>query len=310
MSNSLLRRLDLNLLVILRTVLETRNVTAAAERLHMSQPAVSRSIARLREVFQDPLFVKGARGVIATPRAEALSASVATLLADIDALVDFPGFDPQSTKRVFRVATTDYGAIAVMPDLVAAVAREAPLARIEVVPFSAEIFRRLTAGDVDLALYSDEPVPSGLLTKALFQEKYVSLLRTGHPLQSSLKPGRLSLQQFVAYPHILVSIFGGASGDVDAALAAHGLERRVAVVLPYFATAALLAAKTDLILTLPERASRQLADAHELVAMSPPVEVEGFGYQMVWHDRTDRDASCGWLRDTLSEPFSEALRSG
>lgn len=305
MPKSALRHLDLNLLVILRTVLETRNVTAAAERLNMSQPAVSRSLARLRDVFQDPLFVKGARGVIATPRAEALAASVATLLANIDAVIDHPGFSPRTTDRDFRVATTDYGAIAVMPELVASVTREAPHARIEIVPFSPEVFRRLTAGEVDLVLYSDDRVPDGLRTKPLFEERYVSLMRLGHPLQSRNKQRSLSLKQFVAYPHILVSIFGGVTGDVDSALAAHGLERRVAVVLPYFATAALLAAKTDLILTLPERASRQLAEAHGLIAMSPPVEVAGFGYQMVWHERTDGDAGCRWLREKMAEQFLE-----
>lgn len=302
MTKSSLRHLDLNLLVILRAVLETRNVTAAAERLNMSQPAVSRSIARLRDVFQDPLFVKGARGVIATPRAEALAASVATLLANIDAVIDHPEFSPRTTDRVFRVATTDYGAIAVLPKLVAVVAREAPNARIEIVSFSPEIFRRLTAGEVDLALYSDDRVPDGLRTKLLFEESYVSLMRVGHPLQSVIDD-RLSLEQFIAYPHILVSIFGGVTGDVDAALSAHGVTRKVAVVLPYFATAALLASKTDLILTLPERGSRQLAAAHGLVAMEPPLEVEGFGYQMVWHDRTDRDASYMWLRERLGAQF-------
>jgi len=129
------------------------------------------------------------------------------------------------------------------------------------------------------------------------------LMRVGHPLQSMIDDDRLSLEQFIAYPHILVSIFGGVTGDVDAALSAHGVTRKVAVVLPYFATAALLASKTDLILTLPERGSRQLAAAHGLVAMEPPLEVEGFGYQMVWHDRTDRDASYMWLRERLGAQF-------
>lgn len=225
------------------------------------------------------------------------------MLANIDAVIDHPEFSPRTTDRVFRVATTDYGAIAVLPKLVAVVAREAPNARIEIVSFSPEIFRRLTAGEVDLALYSDDRVPDGLRTKLLFEESYVSLMRVGHPLQSMIDDDRLSLEQFIAYPHILVSIFGGVTGDVDAALSAHGVTRKVAVVLPYFATAALLASKTDLILTLPERGSRQLAAAHGLVAMEPPLEVEGFGYQMVWHDRTDRDASYMWLRERLGAQF-------
>jgi DNA-binding transcriptional LysR family regulator len=305
MTSSALRRLDLNLLLVLHTVLETRNVTLAAERLHMSQPAVSRSLARLRDVFDDPLFIKGAGGVIATPRAEALSSSVAGLLSSIDAVVGGGKFDPTTTDRVFRIATTDYGALALLPRIVEILADTAPICGIEVVPFAGDVFRRLSAGDVDIVLYSDDPVPDGLRTHALFKETYTSLVRTGHQLIVTGDPASVSLDDFLQFPHILVSLFGGRTGVIDDALTKIGRRRKIAVWLPYFATAAVIAAQTDLILTLPTQATRRLAVPHGLTAFTPPFEIEGYGYQLVWHERTNHDPGSVWLR----QRFVDAARN-
>ena len=304
MALSVLRRLDLNLLVVLQTVLETRNVTLAAERLHMSQPAVSRALTRLRRVFDDPLFIKGAGGVIATPRAELLSTSVAGLLYSIDAVVGGQ-FDPATTDRVFRIATTDYGGLALLPRVVETLARKAPNCGIEVLPFAGDVFRRLSAGDVDLVLYSDDPVPYGLRTQLLFEETYTSLVRTGHKLVATADPAFVSLDGFLGYPHILISLFGGRTGVIDDALARIGRRRRIAVWLPYFATAALIAAETDMILTIPTLASRRLAVQHGLTAFAPPLAIEGYGYNLVWHERTNHDPGSAWLR----QGFADAARS-
>ncbi|MGV1908642.1 LysR family transcriptional regulator [Agrobacterium cavarae] len=299
MSLSELRRLDLNLLIVLRAVLQTRNVTLAAQKLNMSQPAVSRAIGRLRIVFEDQLFIKGAGGVLATPRAEALADSINKLLHDIDDLLGAQEFSAKTSDRIFRIATTDYGAIALLPSLAAVFAAEAPNAGIEVLPFSQEAFRRASNGDVDIVLYSDEPVPDDLQRARLFEETYISFVREGHSLKDRLDNGRLDLDAFLDYPHILVSVFGGRTGEMDDRLAALGRTRRIAMWLPYFATAAVIAAKTDFVLTFPERAARELASAHRLISFRPPLEIEGFGYQMLWHARTQSDAGSLWLRQQL-----------
>lgn len=296
MSFSALRRLDLNLLVVLHTLLETASTTLAAERLHMSQPAVSRALARLRVVLDDRLMVKGARGMVPTPRAEALAAPLARLLAELDAFLDAPRFSPDLTDRVFRIATTDYGAIAVLPGLAAILAREAPRAGIDVSPFSRDAFRRLAGGELDLVLYSDDPAPEALRSQALFAETYRSVVRRGHPILARLRDGRVGLDAFLDYPHALVSVFGGRSGAVDEALAALGRRRRIAMWLPYFATAARVAAATDLVVTLPTRAVGQLAGPHGLAAFDPPLEVQGYGYRMIWHERSHADLASAWLR--------------
>jgi DNA-binding transcriptional LysR family regulator len=297
MPYSALRRLDLNLLLVLHTVLQSRNVTVAARRLNMSQPAVSRAIGRLRTVFDDPLFSKGGHGVVPTERAEALAGAIAHLLVDLEAAIGAPPFDPPSTRRIFRIATTDYGALAVFPDLAANFAISAPLAGIDIMPFGPDVFRALAAGELDLVLYTDEKVPDGLSSAPLFSESYASVVRGGHPLLGLAD----RLAGFVAYPHVLVTVFGGRSGLVDEALAAIGQSRQIAITVPYFATAALIAAQSDLILTLPRRAIQRLAKQHDLVMFEPPVPLSGFGYRMVWHRRTDVDRAAVWLRARVAE---------
>lgn len=299
MSVSALRRLDLNLLLVLAAVLETRNVTLAAAQLNMSQPSVSRALARLRDVFADELFVKGARGVIATPRALLLQKPLANLLALMESVIDTPAFDPTTTSRVFVIATTDYGALALLPQLSARLGRLAPNAGIDIRPFSPDAFRRLGEGDIDLVLYSDDAIPAGLHAEKLFDETYTSLVRANHPLLLHTRSKEISLDQFLAHPHVLVNVLGGRTGSVDEVLARLGHRRHIALWLPYFATAALVIARRDFILTLPDRAVQQLAGAMNLVSFTPPIPLDGYGYQMVWHERAHRDDGSIWLRQEV-----------
>ncbi|MDQ2765191.1 MAG: LysR family transcriptional regulator [Pseudomonadota bacterium] len=304
-----LRRLDLNLLVVLHTVLATQNVTAAARRLNMSQPAVSRALSRLRAVFGDPLFVKGAKGVIATPRAEALSSRVALLLAELEAAIEAPSFDPVTSTRVVRIATTDYGALAVLAPMIGRLVAEAPGIGIDIVPPTAMSFQELGSGELDIALYSDDPAPAALLSQTLFEETYISLVREGHPALPAKPNGRMPMKSFLAHAHILVNIAGGRKGVVDAALAASGRSRRVAMTLPYFATAALIVAQTDLVLTLPMRVADRFARPHGLVALRPPIEMEGFGYRLLWHPRSDLDPGGNWIRRRIYEFAAQVDRT-
>lgn len=296
-----LRRLDLNLLVVLHTVLETQNVTAAARRLNMSQPAVSRALGRLRSVFSDPLFVKGAKGVIATPRAKALQVPMKALLAELGQVLGEPAFEPATSDRVFTIATTDYGALAVLSPIVGALLEEAPGIRLDILPLNPVNFGQLGSGDVDLALYSDDDTPLPLLSKPLFDETYVSLVRNDHPVLHGSADGRLSIEGFLAHRHILVTVGGDDFGVVDGALASLGVSRRIAVTLPYFSTATLIAAHSDLLLTVPSRVAGVFGSAHGLTVIRPPVEIEHFGYRLLWHPCTEADQGCRWLRDRICQ---------
>lgn len=279
-------------------------MTAAARRLNMSQPAVSRALSRLRTVFSDPLFVKSARGVIATPRAKALQGPMAQLLGELGAAIDDVGFEPATSRRIFRIATTDYGALAVLAPIMGRLLDRAPGIGLDIVPLTNAAFVELGSASTDLALYSDDPTPVPLLSRPVFEEKYVSLFRGGHPALAQLTGECIPLEAFLAHGHILVNIGGDRSGVIDAALSAVGRSRTIAVTLPYFSTAALMAASTDLMLTLPARVAQRYATPYGLVIARPPVEVEGFGYRLLWHARTDADSACRWLRNQICEVAS------
>jgi DNA-binding transcriptional LysR family regulator len=288
---------DLNLLVVLVMLLETRSVTKAAERSGMSQPAVSRALAKLRVIFDDALLVKAGTIMRPTVRATALLEPLQQALAGLGGvLAGRAPFEPSGTERVFRIATTDYGAAVILPRLAALIVRAAPKASLEIAHVDGQTFRQLGEVDVDLALYSDNPVPPNLRTRDLFQERFGCLLRAGHPAIDRAEEGRIRLDDYVTFSHILVTVVGGRTSTVDTALAAVGHSRHIAVRLPYFATAALVAATSDLFLTIPRRAAENFADDHRLRLMEPPVELPSFGYRMVWHERVHAEPDHVWLR--------------
>ena len=302
-----LRRIDLNLLVVLRALLDTRSVSRAASTLGMSQPAVSRALARLRQQFGDRLLIKGGAAMTPTLFAERLAGPLSTLLSSTEAfLAGGPTFDPTTTDRIFRLATTDYGATAVLPAVLPMLKDAAPNAGLEVLSFGRDLFGMLADGQVDLALYSDDPVPDSLRTADLFVEDYASLIRLGHPAAANAVDGMIGLEDYLAHGHVLVTVFGGRSGVIDDALARLGLRRRIAMWLPYFATAALLVAKSDLILTLPRRAAEALAAPLGMLILRPPVEARPFGYRIVWHQRTHDDAGCRLFRALCLASMAES----
>ena len=262
----------------------------------MSQPSVSRVLAKLRVALGDPIMVKGPNGMIPTDRAAAIQARLSSALAGLDDLLVRPTFDPRAASRVFRLTSTDYGAIAVLPRLMRAIAGAAPGVALEVLPFSSDAFRQLADGQTDFALYSDDVVPLPLRSRTLYREGYASLVRKGHP---ALHKG-FGLEEFLAWPHALVSVLGGRSGVIDDALALIGRRREIALWLPYFATAASVVAQTDLILTIPSRAADELARAAGLDRHQPPLTVQGFDYRLLWHERSHADLGHKWLRDLIS----------
>jgi DNA-binding transcriptional LysR family regulator len=292
-----LSRVDLNLLVVLSMLLETRSVTRTAEQSGMSQPAVSRALAKLRVIFDDALLVKAGTVMRPTVRATALVEPLHSALAGVSSvLAGRAAFDPASTERVFRIATTDYGAAVILPRLAALMGAAAPKASLDVVHVDNQTFRQLGEADVDLALYSDNPVPPNLRTRDLFQERFGCLLRAGHPAIGRAEGGGIRLEDYVTFSHILVTVVGGRTSTVDTALAAIGHGRHIAVRLPYFATAALVAATSDLFLTIPRRAAENFADDDRLRLLEPPVELPSFGYRMVWHERVHSEPDHAWLR--------------
>jgi DNA-binding transcriptional LysR family regulator len=291
-----LRRLDLNLLVTLDMLLSEHNVTRAAQRLHFSQPSVSVHLAKLREIFGDPLLLPGPRGMRPTARAEALREPLREALELLGRAVSPAGpFDPALAQQTWRVAATDYGESTILLPALAGLRTAAPGTRLAVLELAPpRIAQQSEQGQIDLAFHTSEGAPDGLRHRPLFQERYVLAGRAGHP---RLKR-RPTTTQFCALEHVIVSPDGGGfRGVTDATLAQAGLTRRVALSVPHFLFVISALGNTDLVAMLPERLVRG-NDALRIV--EPPVEVPGYEMSMLWHERSHRDPAHQWLREHIA----------
>jgi len=291
------KRLDLNLLLTLDVLLAERNVTRAAQRLSLSQPSVSVQLAKLREVFGDPLLVPARHGMLPTARAEELREPLREALESLGrAVAPASAFDPARATTTWRVAAADYAESAILLPVLAGLRAAAPntrLAVVEAVPL--RMARQLEQGEIDLFFHTSVGAPPGLHRRVLFHERYVLAGRAGHP---RLKR-RPTLAQFCALEHVVVSLGGGGFvGPTDEALAEKGLARRVALSVPHFLFMISVLASTDMVAMLPERLAR---NAPGLRLVEAPIEVPGYEMAMLWHERRHRDAGHRWLRERIAQ---------
>jgi DNA-binding transcriptional LysR family regulator len=290
-----LRRLDLNLLVTLDVLLAEHNVTRAAERLNFSQPSVSVHLAKLRDIFDDPLLIPGPRGMRPTARAEALREPLRLALEALEqAVAPASPFDPGAAQDVWRIAASDYGESAIVLPALAGLRTAAPGTRIAVVEMQpSRIARQAAQGDIDLALHTVDGSPSNLRRRVLFTERYVLAGRAGHPRLQR----RPTLEQFCALDQVIVSPDGGGfHGATDDALAAHGQQRHVVLSVPHFLFLRSVLESTDLVAMLPERLVQGVA----LQVVEAPLEIPGYEMAMLWHERVHRDPAHQWLREQIA----------
>lgn len=298
-----IRTLDLNLLKTLDALLDERNVTRAAARLSLTQPAVSGMLTRLRENFDDPLFVRTQRGIVPTLRALELAGPVKRVLAEIGALLQPQAFEPASADFTLSIAGTDYALRSVIVPFLTALRQRAPGIRLAVRPIEgAQIQTQLERGELDLALMTPESTPQHLHTQRLFDEHYVCALREDHP---DAARGRMTLERFCSLDHALVSWSGGLfTGVTDAALARLGKQRRVALSVASFLVLPEILRASDLLAVVPRRLIR---DGEGLTLLAPPLDIPGFTKVAVWHARTDRDPAHRWVRELLFETCAERV---
>lgn len=285
-------RFDLDLLRAFRALYEQRHVTKASSVLGISQSAMSHALGRLRESFDDPLFIRTARGMLPTPRADVLSEEVSRILADIESLLAKKKIvSPKELKRSYSIASADYGHIVLLPSLVRLLAKEAPEVDLVCGPMPEEMEPELERGTIDLVL-GVSSASTKLMCQKLYDEKFVCVLRRGHP---ALKRG-FDLKRYAELSHILVAPRGRPGGAVDRALAAHGHTRRVRVRVTSFVTALMLVAESEMILTAPERMVARFGRKLPLAVKKPPIQVQGFSIWQYWHERVHRDPEHEFLR--------------
>jgi DNA-binding transcriptional LysR family regulator len=290
-------RPDLNLLVTFEALMAERNVTRAAARLHLSQPAVSAQLARLRDLFGDPLLIPARRGM--TPTAKAL-ALFEILRPSLDALraglAAHREFDPRKADLTVTIACSDYTQSVVIVPLAVRLRQAAPGVRLSLMTINPkDIARQLASGGVDLALLTPELTPPGVHRQELFRERYVLIGRRDHP---RLKR-RPSLADYLKLDHVMVSPEGGRfTSAVDAALAVQGLARKVVFSAASFLVVPDIVARSDFVALVPERLVRGRS---ELVCVrEPPLPVRGFSIDMVWHERTHAHPGQHWLREAIA----------
>lgn len=300
--------LDLNLIKLLGALLETGSVTLAAERLDIGQPAASRALARLRVALGDPLLVRAQGGYRLTPRAERLRPDVVTALRSLDHVFAPAHFDPSSATRRFRIATTDYGALAVLNRAVPALLCSAPGVRLDVQPWNNSTLDAMAEAEIDLAFYADDPLPPAYAYRRLFAETYTCLYRRSHPIGRRACTGSAAarLRALGDFPRGVIAYPAGHVTQYDDLFAQLGLpDERVVLSLPYFLAAPWIVANTDLILVVPTRVASCMVSLAALESAPFAVRSAGFEYRMLWHERMQHDLAHQWLRKTILKSIQQ-----
>ncbi len=294
--------LDLGLLVTLEALLAEGNVTRAARRLNLSQPALSARLARLRDALGDPLLIPAQRGMVLTQRAVELQQPLHEALEGVRRVVaDGAPSNPATMRTTLVIAASDYVQYALLTRFSIALKAEAPMVRIawralDVLALATQLER----GEVDLALASPDHAPAAMRQRQLFREEYAVIARQGHPAVQS----RLSLDVFSALEHVVVSPEGGGfSGPADAALEAVGRRRTVALSTSGFLIVPEVVSRSDMIALIPRRIADGWSDRVQVV--EPPLTIPGFTIASFWHDRTTNHPAQHWLRERLTTLAAE-----
>jgi DNA-binding transcriptional LysR family regulator len=290
-----LSTVDLNLLKLFEALVRERSVTQAGLRLGLSQPAASRALGRLRTMLGDRLLVRGKFGLELTPRGEALAGPVAKLLDDARGIIAPTVFDPASATGRFTIAAHDHLSLTVLAGLIARFERHAPELSLHIAQPAGDNVRLIEQGGADLALGIFNTLPGSLHRRDLYADGLVCVVRPEHP---GLADG-LSLERYVTLRHVAVTISGVGESAVDVALSALGLTRHVALRVPHFLAGAMLVADSDMILTLPSRLARLLAERLPLALLDLPLQVAPLSPAMIWHERYHRDPAHMWVRQQL-----------
>lgn len=301
--------IDLNLLKALDALLETGSVGKAADLVNLSQPAMSRALNRLQHTMKDPLLVRSGRGMILTPRGEALREPVRDALSQVSDVFKPQVFDPSKAQDRFRIMAPDYLAQMIMPAVLAKIFNLAPGISVEMENLSAAGIAEMCEGKVSLGfgVVNDGPALENVAAQALFEDRQVCLMRKDHPLAKK----SMSLKSYAGASHALLSITGRGGGRIDDVLGEHGLTRTIALRVTHFLTISAVIAPTDLIITVPELLAKQvMTDDLTVVPLPKTLRARAFTVSQIWHRRFTSDPAHQWLRRMIKSRCEKMGMSG
>jgi DNA-binding transcriptional LysR family regulator len=289
---------DLNLLHTLAVLLEERHISRAAKRMHITQPAMSCSLARLREEFNDPLFIRTPKGMLPTPKALSLEKPLHEALKSITALYSSPKtFDPVTATGTVRIATTDYFEQVIWTHLLGQLQRQAPQVKFSTILTGGELpSDGLTTGHFQLAIagyFGD--LPTGFMKQALFSDYFTCVTRKNHPVIKN----SLSLESYLKAKHLLVSPRGDLTGSIDTQLQKLGKSRHIAASVSSFLSSGPVIVNSDYILTAPNRLVQHFSQYLPIKIYKSPLEFPKINVIQVWHERFHQDPLHMWLRKII-----------
>jgi len=301
--NQNLQKIDLNLLVVFDMLMQERNLSRAAERLHRSQPAVSNALSRLREQLDQPLFRRTAKGLEPTAAAKELHMSVRQALLVLQAGLGVQeGFEPDA-ERTFRLSVNDYGQLRLLPALMSRLQALAPRLTLQVVPDEGSLIpQRLASGDLDLAidyLYFDDP---DLMYQPFSEERLVVVGRQGH---AAFKDG-LSKEDYLAAQHVSILPRAGRGSPLEIVLGSARVRRQVQLQVPHYLTIPAIVASTDLLGTVPWHLARHFAQHYGLQSADFPFEASAVQVSVIWHRQRQHTPGLQWLKGQIIQAAQSA----
>jgi DNA-binding transcriptional LysR family regulator len=301
-------KLNLDWLEVFVQIYKTQSVTRAASLLGMEQASASIALNKLRQHFDDRLFIRIAQGMVPTPRAQSIYPELMEALARIETARGKPAvFSPKDAVREFRICMTDISEIIILPKLINYLQKTAPGLVVEATKISSDSRQRLSAGEVDLAVGFLPDLEAGFYQQALFEQDFVCLAAKNHPrIQEQKAKGKLTNHQFSNEGHIMVTTSGTGHAIVDKVLAKQKIERRVVLRVPSFLGVARIVAQTEFLVIVPRQLGMALAMQERVQVLEPPILLPHYKVKQHWHERFHLDAGSIWLRQTMATLFTGA----
>lgn len=296
---------DLNLLVAFEALYQERNVSKAAVRIGLAQPSLSNALSRLRHVFKDELFLRSPQGMMPTARAEELAPQILEVLAMTRRiLAERTAFDPTKVKQNIVIAAADYFELTILPRLIRYLEQHAPGIHIRTKFMEKELIAsQLDRREVDLAFGIITDIPARVHTMPVVEESFVCLLRADHPLAKR----SLSLEDYLALPHVLFSLRADARGIVDEELERMGLKRDIGLTVSHFISLAFIVKESEMIATVPRRVAVVLAEYLPVKMLPPPIVIAPFHLSLLWSKAMETDPLNRWLRESIRKLAADTV---